>query len=323
MTVRVSVVVPTYRRPDLLARCLAALVAQDFTPNEYEILVCDDAASAATRAQVESCAALLAAPAIRYLAVHGNHGPAAARNTGWQAACAPIVAFTDDDCIPEPGWLQAGIAAMSAEVDALWGAVHVPLPERPTDYERNEAGLERAGFVTANCFCRRAVLKRVGGFDERFTMAWREDSDLCFTLLEHGRTVVHAPAAVVVHPVRPAPWAVCLRQQCKSAFNALLYKKHPQLYRQYVQATPPLAYYVIATSLAMAVLAAAAGSPLLATSAGMVWLALTARFCVRRLRGTSRALRHVAEMIVTSAVVPLLSIHWRLRGALRFRVPFF
>lgn len=323
MTLRVSVVVPTYRRPDLLMRCLAALVVQDFTPDEYEILVCDDAASADTRTQVERCAGFLAAPAIRYIAVQGNHGPAAARNAGWQAAGAPVVAFTDDDCIPDRGWLKAGAAAMTDGFDALWGAVHVPLPERPTDYERNEAGLEHAGFVTANCFCRRDVLKRIGGFDERFTMAWREDSDLYFTLLEHGCNVAHEPAALVVHPVRPAGWAVCLSQQRKSAFNALLYKKHPDLYRRHVQATPPLGYYATATALAAAPLAAVAGYPLLATAAAMVWLALTARFCARRLRGTTHAPGHVAEMIATSAVVPLLSIHWRLRGAMRFRVPFF
>lgn len=323
MTLRVSVVVPTYRRPDLLARCLAALVAQDFDPREYEILVCDDADSADTRARVENGAEILAAPPIRYIGVRHNHGPAAARNAGWQAAAAPIVAFTDDDCVPDAGWLGAGVAAFIEGIDALWGTVRVPLPERPTDYERNEAGLARAGFVTANCFCRREVLKRIGGFDERFTMAWREDSDLYFTLLEHGCTVAHAPAAVVIHPVRPAPWAVCLRQQRKSAFNALLYKKHPDLYRRHVQAMPPLGYYAIATALALASLAALAGHPLLATAACLLWLALTARFCGQRLRGTTHSPGHVAEMIVTSAVVPLLSIHWRLRGALRFRVPFF
>jgi glycosyltransferase involved in cell wall biosynthesis len=323
MTLRVSVVVPTYRRADLLARCLAALLAQDFNPEQYEILVCDDAASARTQTQVEGYASSVAAPAIRYLAVRGKHGPAAARNVGWQTACAPMIAFTDEDCMPHRGWLQAGVAAFAEGIDALWGTVRVPRPEHPTDFDRNEAGMARAGFVTANCFCRRDVLKRVGGFDERFTMAWREDSDLYFTMLEHGCTVRHAPAAVVVHPVRPARWAVCLSQQRKSAFNALLYKKHPELYRRYVQARPPWSYYAIATLLLLSPLAAVAGYPLLAAAAALTWLGLTARFCARRLRGTSHAPRHVAEMIVTSAIVPLLSIHWRLRGAARFRVPFF
>src|SRR5437763_123866 len=100
--IRASVVVPTYRRPDLLGRCLAALSAQDFDPSRYEILVADDAASGDTRRQVEEFAAGLGRPAVRYLAVTGRHGPAAARNVGWLAARGEVVAFTDDDCLPDP-----------------------------------------------------------------------------------------------------------------------------------------------------------------------------------------------------------------------------
>src|SRR4051794_39381252 len=96
----VSVVVPTCRRPELLARCLAALVASDFDPSAFEVLVVDDATSGATREQVDQAAAL-ARPAIRYLANAGTRGPAAARNVGWRAARGGIIAFTDDDCIPD------------------------------------------------------------------------------------------------------------------------------------------------------------------------------------------------------------------------------
>src|SRR3954470_21926912 len=106
---RLSVVVPTFNRPDLLERCLAALVAQDLSPDAYEIVVADDAASAQTAEQVARWVAR-AAPAIRYVAVRGAHGPAAARNQGWRAARGDVVAFTDDDCVPLPGWLRAGLA---------------------------------------------------------------------------------------------------------------------------------------------------------------------------------------------------------------------
>lgn len=107
MTFQVSVVVPTFKRPDLLQRCLEALLAQDFNPAAYEVIVVDDAASPETEALVQARAAL-SAPSLRYLAVTGSrHGPAAARNRGWQAARGSIIAFTDDDCLPEPGWLQA------------------------------------------------------------------------------------------------------------------------------------------------------------------------------------------------------------------------
>lgn len=321
MTVRVSVVVPTYKRPDLLSRCLSALLAQDFDPSAYEVVVADDAASAETRALVEKWATQ-ARPAVRYVAVTGVHGPAAARNAGWRAAAAEIVAFTDDDCVPDPGWLRDGAAAFADGVAAVWGQVRMPLPPRPTDYERNESGLETAEFVTANCFCRRQALLEVGGFDERFGMAWREDSDLYFSLLEKGKRVERAPAAVVVHPVRPGRWGISLKQQRKSVYNALLYKKHPELYRHKIRPGTPWHYYGITGALAGVAAGAALAQPIVITAAGAVWLFLTGRFLLRRLRGTSHAPKHVAEMAVTSVLIPPLSVFWRLRGAVRFGVLF-
>src|SRR5207248_7127815 len=101
-----------------------------------------------------------------------------------------IIAFTDDDCVPDSGWLAAGLAAFSSPtVVAVAGQTVVPLPANPTDYERNVAGLEKSEFLTANCFVRSDVLAAVGGFDEQFTAAWREDSDLHFRLLDTGGTI--------------------------------------------------------------------------------------------------------------------------------------
>jgi GT2 family glycosyltransferase len=248
--------------------------------------------------------------------------PAAARNAGWRAAVGEAIAFTDDDCMPRPDWLRAGLAAMRDGIDGASGRVVVPLPDDPTDYELDAAGLERGEFVTANCFYRREALERVGGFDERFTAPWREDSDLYFTLLEQGASFVEAPQAVVVHPVRPAGWGISLKQQRKSFFNALLYKKHPRLYRERIQATAPIRYYAATTAILSAAAAVASGRRGPALLAGGVWAFLVARFCQERLARTSRAPGHVAEMAVTSALIPTAAVYWRLRGALSFRVGF-
>ena len=320
---RVSVVIPTYRRPDLLRRCLTRLSEQVFDPAEYEVVVADDAASEQTRRQVAEFAAGTAA-AVRYVAVTGRHGPAAARNAGWRGARGEVVAFTDDDTLPEPTWLAEGVAALHNEpaAAAATGRVVVPVPQRPTDYERDAAGLERAEFVTANVFCRRSALEAVGGFDERFTSAWREDSDLQFALLSRGSKITAAPRAVVVHPVRPAPWGVCLRQQCKVFFDALLYKKHPGLYRRHIRRSPRWDYYAVVAALLAAVVSILAGAVLPALLAVTAWAVLTGRFCARRLRGASLAPGHVAEMVVTSALIPPLAVFWRICGAVKFRVLF-
>lgn len=320
---QIAAVVPTFRRPDLLARCLAALCAQDLDPAQYEIVVCDDGPDDATRATVETFAAEASARglAIRYLAVTATQGPAGARNAGWRAARAPLIAFTDDDTVPDPGWLRAGLAALE-NAEAAAGRVVVPLAGTPTDYERDASHLADAEFATANAFVHRATLLEMGGFDERFTSAWREDSDLQFSLLRAGARVIRADDAVVVHPVRPARWGVSLAQQKKSRFEALLFRKHPALYRERIAQRPPLLYYGILTSAIVLILAFAFGQRGLAFVALAAWIAFTARFCLQRLHDTRRDAKHVLEMAWTSLWIPFLSIFWRLDGAVRYRVWF-
>ena len=326
----VSVVIPTYKRPELLQRCLTALMTQDYAANAYEVIIVDDAACDETRQMVECLAERVSkcGNTLRYIPVSGNHGPAIARNIGWRAAHSAIIAFTDDDCIPAPNWLRAGVRAFhkntgdNGEIAGVSGKIIVPLQGIPTDYERNAAHLSTSEFVTANCFYRRSCLEAVGGFDERFTAAWREDTDLFFALLNRNVTLVHEPNAIVVHPLRPAPWGVSLGQQRKSMFNALLYKKHAALYRQKVQATPPWHYYGILGSLFAAFGGSLCKSHRFAFIAACLWLLLTGRFCLYRLQRTSSTRSHRAEMIVTSLLIPPIAIFWRIRGAFKFRVWF-
>jgi glycosyltransferase involved in cell wall biosynthesis len=323
-----SVVIPTHRRPELLERCLGALAAQTMARRAYEVIVADDAPSLTTRAQVGRWTRR-GLPA-RYVALRrAARGPASARNAGWRCARGWLVAFTDDDTLPGRSWLRRAHDAFAAEngkaagpIDAAWGRIIVPRPPRPSDYEKDAAGLEDAGFVTANCFVRRDVLRELGGFDESFTLAWREDSDLYFRLLAAGRRVEHLTDAVVVHPVRRARWGVSVAQQKKSAFDALLYKKHPALFARHVRPARPVLYYAIVSALLAACVGASAGVVPVALGGAGAWTALTGIFVARRLRGTSRSPAHIAEMVLTSTVIPPLSLFWRMRGAIRHRVLF-
>jgi GT2 family glycosyltransferase len=183
-------------------------------------------------------------------------------------------------------------------------------------------GLARADFVTASAFVRRAALERIGGFDERFRRAWREDSDLQFRLMEDVGPVGRIATARVQHPVRPEPWGVCLRQQRNTFFDALLFKKHPQLYRQRIRKVPPWDYYLVVVASLAAPWLAWAGHGTAAVGCGLLALALVLWIAARRLRHTDRSPAHAIEMIVTSALIPFLSVYWRLRGALHFRVLF-
>ena len=322
LKLQVSVVVPTYKRPDLLRRCLEALLAQSLVPTAYEIVVVDDAPTPETRYLVEGLASITrGVPALHYLTAPDTQGPAGARNRGWRFAAAPIIAFTDDDTVPDRDWLWNGLQAMARDdLAAVWGRVVVPLPESPTDHEKNTKGLERAGFVTANCLVRREALETIHGFDERFRRAWREDTDLYFRLTELAGPVAQAPKAVVVHPARKAPWGVSLSQQGNAYFDALLYKLHPKRFREVVRRKPPWRYYFIVAATLGAVAAGLAGVSLVAGLLLLAALAGIVDFAHERLHGTSHAPAHVAEMLVTSAAIPFLSVYWRLAGSIRFRV---
>jgi glycosyltransferase involved in cell wall biosynthesis len=317
MKPRISVVVPTRGRPALLGRCLHALRAQTLPRGAYEIIVVSDGPDSVTRAAIRGFAG-----AVRHLELPRHGGPAAARNAGWRAAAADVVAFTDDDTVPAPDWLAAGLEALAAGGDAVTGRVVMPLPAAPSDYERDAARLADAEFVTANCFVRVAMLKEVGGFDERFKLAWREDSDLHFGLLARGAVVRRAPRALVAHPVRPAPWGVSLRQQRKVSFDALLYKKHRALYRQRIRRAPRFDYYAVVGALLAALTSFALGARGLGAAAALIWAALTVRLALRRLKATRHDWRHVGEMLVTSAAIPPLAVFWRIVGAARYRVVF-
>ena len=324
---RISVVIPTCRRPQLLCRCRAAVFAQRLDHGAFEVIVVDDGHTSDPQAVVDAFRARPDGPVLRFVRPRHGRGPAVARNAGWRSAYGKLIAFTDDDTVPDPDWLANGERALLPGMAALCGQVRVPRPnaardERPTDHELMTRGLESAEFVTANAFVRRSALLAVGGFDERFQRAWREDSDLQFRLLNEAGPVGRSAEALVVHPVRPERWGVCLRQQKNVFFDALLYKKHPRLYRERILRKPPWDYYgIVALTLAavplwLADIRGSAVTSLLLAGIGVL------RLAARRLKPTSRTPGHVLEMVLTSALIPFLSVYWRLRGAIHFRVLF-
>lgn len=320
----VSVVIPTYRRPQLLARCLAAVCRQTLAPDRYEVLVADDGPDTTVERVVAHFRDTAGATAVHYLPIRRTQGPAAARNAAWRQARAPLIAFTDDDTVPDSDWLEVGCAALIAvpHASAAAGCIDVPLPLYPTDYERDASGLAHAEFATANCFVRRTALDAIDGFDERFTRAWREDADLMFRLRAEAGPIIHAPHARVLHPVRPAQWGVSVTQQSKVMFDVLLYQKSPQLYRRHIRRHPPWLYYAAVFALLALIISAATQRWPWAAVTLVLWLALTIAFACQRLRHTTRTPRHVLEMLVTSMLIPPVSLYWRLRGMWRYRTLF-
>jgi glycosyltransferase involved in cell wall biosynthesis len=320
---KISVVIPTYRRPELLLKCLRALITQKFERDNYEIIVVSDGPDELTT-QLYKKWIRRKIQLIHFYSLPEKKGPAAARNYGWLQAKGELIAFTDDDCIPDRYWLQRFWEAYTTQGQrnaiAFTGKTIVPLPKNPTDYERNVGNLQTADFITANCCCSKKALELTGGFDEKFSMAWREDSDLEFKLIQENIPVIKIERAVVVHPVRKASWGISIKEQRKTMFNALLYKKFPDLYRQKVQPTPPWSYYATIGSFLIFLSGVITHNTALAAAGVTGWSALTIIFICRRLRNTTLRLSHVAEMVITSFVIPFLSIYWQFYGDFKFKV---
>lgn len=253
----------------------------------------------------------------------GGRGPAAARNAGWRASTATWIAFLDDDVLPPPDWVDAlhrDLARAGDDVGGSCGRIVVPLPtdRRPTDWERSTAGLETAVWATADLAYRRVALAQVGGFDERFPRAFREDADVGLRVSQAGWRIVPGGRRVV-HPVRPARWTQSIRSQRGNADDVLMRALHGRHWRERAHVPPGRRRWHLTTSaaLATAILAGSSGRRAVSVGAACTWAALTADFARRRISPGPRTPAELATMAATSVVVPLAATRWWLTGWLR------
>jgi glycosyltransferase involved in cell wall biosynthesis len=259
---QVSVVIATRDRAGSLENLLGALERQVFGDAEFEIVVVDDGSRDHTSETASRFAARTIYP-LRYLRLEESQGPAMARNHGWRAARAPIIAFTDDDCLPESGWLAAGLAAFSDGIGVVQGRTQAePGAEGYGEHfsRTMEAREEDGHYPTCNLFYRREALERAGGFDESFRHACGEDTDLAWRVKALGYESRFSREALVIHEVRPPSFRIFLRERRRFADQILLVKRHPHLrsfyYRRYfyqrshVHAIAALGLIAVATTVA-------------------------------------------------------------------------
>ena len=314
---RYEVVIPTAGR-SALAALLPALAAGDGPLPERVLLVDDRVDRSGPLVPARHLGPLVSRV---HVLVGGARGPAAARNAGWRATHAPWVAFLDDDVIPPPGWraaLAADLAALGDDVAGSQGRIRVPLPRhrRPTDWERNVGGLEQARWATADMTYRRAALVAVGGFDERFPRAYREDADLGLRLAGAGWRIVMGRRCVL-HPVGAAGPGVSLAKQAGNADDVLMRALHGRDWRRRAGVSAgrrPRHLATAAAGLAAAGLALG-GRRRAAPAAAAVWAAGTAELARARIAPGPRSGGEVRTMLWTSAAMPFVASAWWLRGA--------
>ncbi len=246
-----------------------------------------------------------------------RRGPAAARNRGWRAARTEWVVFLDDDVLPASDWrdrLEEDLAAADPSVAGIQGRIQVPLPRfrAPTDWERNVRGLETARWATADMAYRREALAQVGGFDERFPRAFREDADLAIRIRAAGYSIVQG-RRTSLHPVPPAGRWISLALQRGNADDVLMRALHGA--RWHERAGAPRGRrrrHLLAAAAAMTAFAAGlAGKKRLALLAGAGWFAGMVELVYARLRPGPGTRDETLTVVATSLFMPFAaSYHW-------------
>jgi len=180
----ISVIVPTFGRADAIGRCVAALRAQQPVDGGFEIVVVDDGSPEPVRVSPADTG-----PPVRVVR-QPNSGPACARNRGAAESRGALLAFTDDDCAPEPGWLAAMARAHADDPDALLGGVTVNAARNSVPAQASQDLLaflyrdmqnrvyDAPFFASNNLACSAHRFAAVGAFDTSFPLAAGEDREL-------------------------------------------------------------------------------------------------------------------------------------------------
>lgn len=204
-----SVVIPTFRRPTQLAACLRAVRRLDYPSQLFEVIIVDDGGGLRSD---------ILAPFDGEIAIHcltqPNAGPAAARNTGAARASNRYLAFTDDDCMPDPEWLRRLAFRLDSCPDHMLGGRTVnALPDNPFAttsqllvdylYEYYSAAPGRQMFFTSNNLALPvASFRSLGGFDATFRRAGGEDREFCARWRQAALPLSYVPDAIVRHAHR-------------------------------------------------------------------------------------------------------------------------
>jgi glycosyltransferase involved in cell wall biosynthesis len=215
-----SVVIPTRSRSEQLSACIRKLERLDYPTDRFEVIVVDDGSEHEPRIEPSD---QLQCRLIR----QDPRGPAAARNLGAAHAEGEYLAFVDDDCEPDRGWLSAFADRFSAVPETVLGGRTINgLPENNCSaasqllvsylqaYYRNGDTSQPGFFASNNLAFPAKLFRELDGFSTRFRRAAGEDRELCARMLDRGVDLEYVPDAVVHHA-----HALDLGSFCRQHFN--------------------------------------------------------------------------------------------------------
>ncbi len=229
-----SVIIPTYNRRESLGPVLHLLSAQTLPVREFEVIVVDDGSTDGTPDFLRQASFPFTLTAVAVS--HG--GPGRARNAGAGKARGTYLAFLEDDVEPDAHFLERAAEKLrEGRIDVLEGETLDLESKRPL--RRYETG-DQLSFIPCNLFVRKELFDRIGGYDGEFydggrRLYFREDADLGFRMLDAGAVVAKAADVNVSHPRQFNRAGDCLRHARRYQFDALLWKKHPERFREYIE----------------------------------------------------------------------------------------
>ena len=205
---RFSVVVPTYQRPECLARCVQGISQLNYPTDDFELVVVDDGSTV----PLEATIAKAAGDCLQWRCIRQtNAGPGIARNTGATHARGQFIAFTDDDCVPAADWLSALDRHLRHDANAMVGGRIInALPQCPYATASQQLVAYLYGYFDGRpdrprMFCSNNMamslkhFHELGGFDKCFFRAAAEDREFSDRWHHRGLALHYAPDATVHH----------------------------------------------------------------------------------------------------------------------------
>jgi hypothetical protein len=327
----IAAVVSTYGRAGYLEDLVACLAAQDLPLADFEVVLVDNGSADGTWAELERLAA--ATPLrLRAVRLDRNGGPAPGRNAGVRSTRAPIVAITDDDCLPTSGWLGQVRAAFAGGADVVQGEVHADPTTRDDmgPWDHTIWVTEPTPFYeTSNVAYRRSAFDRAGGFDEDDPLlhpptgrAFGEDACLAWEVLRTGGSGAFAKGAVVHHRCIPGTYRRWLADQRQTSRFPGLARRSPLvarwLHRGVFLDRRSARFDLAVLGGLVALVGAVAWSPvaLAAGLAALPWARDRWRTSRARARGPRRA---AVPVLVRLAWGDLVALASKLAGSARYR----
>ncbi|HLC92855.1 MAG TPA: glycosyltransferase family A protein [archaeon] len=223
---KISVVIGTLGRIELLRGTLESLVAQHFNAKDFEIVIVTSGPG-----RVRELVKSISKPkGLRIRLIFcAFKWVAPKRNIGIRFAKNPVVAFIDDDCIADTEWLlaisgqfdrQSNIAGLEGKTEKTANGL----------FEHATENISGGLYPTCNLAMRKKILGRICGFDETYTYH-REDTDLAFKAIPFG-PIPFCQDMKVFHSTRATPWKSVIMEILWVRGDIRLYKKFPGQYKK-------------------------------------------------------------------------------------------